>query len=324
MNDSESDQPADDANQRQPTRSGGSRSDPSLGRVIRAALRRIGLVRNGDSSVRDALDELIEEAGNENEEPLGEDERMLLANILSVRDRSVEDIMVPRADIVAVESGATLAEVIDVITSSGHSRLPVYRETLDDAIGMVHIKDVLAWRGRDSQFQLSKLLRRVLFVAPSMQVLQLLLEMRASRTHMALVVDEFGGVDGLITIEDLVEEIVGEIADEHDKANEPAVHRLPDGSLDADARVPVEALEEQVGGVLSEEEREEIDTLGGLVVSLAGRVPIRGELIRHPSGLEFEVLEADPRRIRRVRVRQQDAPPLRLAPEAAARSADPR
>jgi CBS domain containing-hemolysin-like protein len=147
----------------------------------------------------------------------------------------------------------------------------------------------------------------VLFVAPSMEVLQLLLEMRASRTHLALVVDEFGGVDGLITIEDLVEEIVGEIADEHDKTDEPTVHALAEGVLDADARASVEVLEEYVGAVLSEEERDEIDTLGGLVVSLAGRVPIRGELIRHPSGLEFEVLEADPRRIKRVRVRRQPA-----------------
>jgi hemolysin (HlyC) family protein len=324
MNESESDQSAEDVNQRDSTRSSGSKSDASLGGIIRAALRRFGLVREGEAGVRDALDELIEEAGTENEEPLGEDQRMLLANILNVRDRSVDDIMVPRADIVAVESQASLADVIDVITTSGHSRLPVYRETLDDAIGMVHIKDVLAWRGRDSQFQLSNVLRRVLFVAPSMQVLQLLLEMRASRTHMALVVDEFGGVDGLITIEDVVEEIVGEIADEHDKGDEPELRQLPDGSLEADARVPLETLEERVGDLLSEEEREEIDTLGGLVVSLAGRVPIQGELVRHPSGLEFEVLEADPRRITHVRVRHQDTTPKHPAPDPAVPAADPR
>src|SRR6266511_4637099 len=172
-------QPANEASQQASTRSGGSKSDPPLGKVIRAALRRIGLVRDGEPSVRDTLDELIEEAGNENEAPLGEDERMLLANILSIRDLSVDDVMVPRADIVAVDSEATLAEVIDVMTSSGHSRLPVYRETLDDAIGMVHTQDVLDRRGGNSRFKLSKLLRRVLFVAPSMRVLQLLLEMRA-------------------------------------------------------------------------------------------------------------------------------------------------
>jgi CBS domain containing-hemolysin-like protein len=157
-----------------------------------------------------------------------------------------------------------------------------------------------------------------------MQVLQLLLEMRASRTHMALVVDEFGGVDGLITIEDLVEEIVGEITDEHDKEAEPAVRRLPDGALDADARVPIEALDEHLGRIVSEEERDEIDTVGGLVVSLAGRVPVRGELIRHPAGLEFEVLEADPRRLIRVKVRHPDASPLHLADQTTAHPADPR
>lgn len=281
------------------------RHDPALGKVIRGALRRVGLLRNGDASVRDALDELIE-AGSESEEALGDDERILLSNILNIRGRSIGDVMVPRADIVSIDVEAPLSEVIALITSSGHSRLPVYRETLDDAIGMVHIKDVLAWRGKDDQFHLSKLLRKVLFVAPSMEVLELLLEMRATRSHMALVVDEFGGVDGLITIEDLVEEIVGEINDEHDTGQEPTLQRLADGTLEADARVSVEDLEKQAGLVLSEEERDEFDTIGGLVVSLVGRVPIRGELIRHPSGLEFEVLEADPRRIRRVRVRRAD------------------
>jgi CBS domain containing-hemolysin-like protein len=324
MNESESDHTAEDENPRDLTRSGASKSDASLGGLFRSAMRRFGLMRESEAAIRGTLDDLIEEAATENEEPLGEDERRLLANILSVRDRSVDDVMVPRADIVAVEKEASLADVIDVITSSGHSRLPVYRETLDDAIGMVHIKDVLAWRGRDSQFQLANVLHPVLFVAPSMQVLQLLLEMRASRTHLALVVDEFGGVDGLITIEDLVEEIVGEIADEHDRADQPALRQLPDGSLEADARVPLGTLEEQVGDLLSTEEREEIETLGGLVVSLAGRVPIPGELVRHPSGLEFEVLEADPRRITHVKVRHQDIAPKHLTPDTAAPAAEPR
>lgn len=313
--------PPGEMHSRDPARWSASKNDASLGGIIRAALRRVGLMRDREAGVREALDELIEEAGNENEESLSEDERMLLANILSVRDRSVEDVMVPRADIIAVESEASLAEVVALMTSSGHSRLPVYRETLDDAIGMLHIKDVLAWRGRDSQFQLANLLRPVLFVAPSMQVLQLLLEMRASRTHMALVVDEFGGVDGLITIEDLVEEIVGEIDDEHAKDDEPVFQRLSDDSLDADARVPIQSLEDQVGGLLSEEERDEIDTVGGLVVSLAGRVPVRGELIRHPSGLEFEVLEADPRRVKRVMVHHRGTSRGPLAAEAAQRAA---
>lgn len=268
---------------------------------MRGLLRHLRRSRIDDSAPRDSLDEIIEER-EESEIPLDDAERTLLANILSLRDRSVEDVMVPRADIVAIESRASLDEAIQFMTREGHSRLPVYRDTLDDAIGMVHIRDVLAWRGEEASFHLGKILRRVLFVAPSMKVLELLLEMRVKRSHMALVVDEFGGVDGLVTIEDLVEEIVGEIEDEHDRAPEPGIVRRADGTFDADARTPIEVLEEEFGGVLSDEEREEIDTMGGLVFAIAGRVPIRGELITHPSGVEFEVLDADPRRIRRLRV----------------------
>jgi CBS domain containing-hemolysin-like protein len=283
-------------------RSGGAKDEPSLGDVIRSVLRNLGWRRNGDDTVRESLDQLM--GGRDDDEaPLGEDERTLVGNILRLRDRSAEDIMVPRADIVAVESHAPLGEVMALMTTSGHSRLPVYRENLDDAIGMAHIKDVLAWRADEKVFQLAKIIRPVLFVAPSMEVLDLLLEMRAKRSHMALVIDEFGGVDGLLTIEDVVEEIVGEIADEHDKDVVPVVQRHPDGSVDADARADAVILEEHFGPVLSEEERQDIDTVGGLVVSLAGRVPIKGELVLHPSGIEFEVLDADPRRIKRVRMR---------------------
>lgn len=259
--------------------------------------------RNGDGGAKDHLEELIEER-EEAEIPLGDDERRLLANILALRDRAAEDVMVPRADIVAIDSTASLDEVIGLMTRTGHSRIPVYRETLDDAVGMIHIKDILAWRGQAEQFRPAKVLRQVLFIAPSMEVLELLLEMRVKRCHMALVVDEFGGVDGLVTIEDVVEEIVGEIEDEHSRGAEPGVVMRSDGTLDADARAPVETLAEHFEGTLSEEEQEDIDTVGGLVVSVAGRVPIRGELIAHPSGLEFEVLEADPRRLKRLRVRR--------------------
>ena len=273
------------------------------GGIFREWLRMLRRGRNGDGSIRDTLEELIEER-EESDQPINEDERLLLANIFELRDRTVHDVMVPRADIVAIESETDLSDIIDVITGEGHSRLPVYGESLDDAMGFVHAKDVLAWRGAEADFSPSRILRRVLFVAPSMQVLELLLEMRVKRAHMALVVDEYGGVDGLVTIEDLVEEIVGEIEDEHDQNDEPALTPAADGSLVADARVTIEHLEEAIGPVLDDnEEREDIDTLGGLVFSLAGRVPIRGELIRHSSGVEFEVLEADPRRIRRLRLR---------------------
>jgi len=267
--------------------------------------------RNGDDSARDVLDELIEER-EEAEVPIDDEERVLLANILELRRRTIHDVMVPRADIIAIDQRSSLSEVIGILTKDNHSRLPVFGDNLDDAKGMVHIKDVLAWHGRDEDFSLTNVSRQILFVSPSMQVLELLLEMRVKRSHMALVVDEFGGVDGLVTIEDLVEEIVGEIEDEHDKNTEPQLTREGDGSMTADARVTLAMLEAMAGAVFTNDEREDIETLGGLVFSLAGRVPVRGELIRHPSGLEFEILDADPRRIKCLRVlvpsslRQQD------------------
>ena len=258
--------------------------------------------RNGENSVRETIEELIEDQGSSAVE-FDRQERTLLANILKLRDQTVADVMVPRADIVAIDADSALDDLIKVIKSAGHSRVPVYQETLDDAIGMVHFKDLIDRTDTENGFRIRDVMRDVLFVAPSMQVLELLLEMRVKRTHMALVVDEFGGVDGLLTIEDLVEEIVGEIEDEHDREVEPEVSIRADGAIDADARVLIEDFEKRFGSIASSGEREEIDTLGGLVFSLAGRVPIRGELVRHPSGAEIEVLEADPRRIRRLRVR---------------------
>jgi len=271
---------------------------------IRDWLKGWGKQRNGDGRAIDILEELIVETRQDTETPIDEEERLLLANILELRGRTIHDVMVPRADIVAVEAGSGLDGVIEGLIRESHSRLPVFRETLDDAIGMVHIKDVLAWRGKKREFTLAQIVRPVLFVPPSMQVLELLLMMRVKRCHMALVVDEYGGVDGLVTIEDLVEEIVGEIEDEHDRQNEPVLREDANGTLIADARVTIETLEQKLGPVVSDEEREDIDTLGGLVFALAGRVPVRGELIGHPSGLEFEIMEADPRRIRRLRLRR--------------------
>ncbi|OHC74035.1 MAG: magnesium/cobalt efflux protein [Rhodospirillales bacterium RIFCSPLOWO2_12_FULL_58_28] len=267
---------------------------------LRGVLR--ALKWSNKTSAQDTLAELIEER-EEAEIPIDMDERRLLTNVLDLRDRTIHDVMVPRADIIAVENGASLAEVIGLMTKEGHSRLPVYRGSLDDAIGMVHIKDILAWRGEDHAFKLPAIMRKVLFVSPFMQVLELLLEMRVTRSHMALVVDEYGGVDGLVTIEDLVEEIVGEIEDEHDRDEEPDLIRRPDGTFDADARATIESFEKIIGRAISDAELEDVDSLGGLVSAVAGRVPIKGELIKHRSGLEFEVLDADPRRIKRLRVR---------------------
>ena len=282
-------------------RNNGAENKTSLFSGLLGWIRSVGGAQNGEDSVRNALEELIEER-EEAEVPIDEDERILLANILELRGRTIHDGMVPRASIASVSRDSSLSELIDLLTKESHSRLPVYGETLDDVAGMVHIKDVLAWRGRDGDFSLSKIQRKILFVSPSMQVLELLLEMRAERSHMALVVDEFGGVAGLVTIEDLVEEIVGEIEDEHDLDDNPKMISHPDGSFTADARVTIGTLEEMTGTEVTGGDTEDIDTLGGLVFSIAGRVPVRGELIHHSSGVEFEVLEADPRRSKFLRV----------------------
>lgn len=289
-----------------------SSSEPTPGEMSSASRRDKSFVkvladwlggRNGETA-RDTLEELVE-APEEGEGSLGASERQLLGNILDLHERTISDVMVPRADIVAFKAGADLASLITLIVAEGHSRMPLYRETLDDAFGMVHVKDVLTWRGRDEDFDAAAIMRPVLFVAPSMHVLELLLEMRHKRIHMALVVDEFGGVDGLVTIEDLVEEIIGEIEDEFDEDEKPSLEKHGDGSWTVGARTPLEDLEEAMGRTLfSEEEHDEVDTLGGLAFTIAGRVPTRGELLSHEaSGLEFEVLDADPRHIKRLRIR---------------------
>ena len=298
---------SEDSSSRQP-RLNGDDSELDIFHTLWGWAQRLMRLRNGEDSVREAIEELIEESGND-VSSLENEERVLLSNILSLRDITVEDVMVPRADITALEINTPVSDLIKIINAEAHSRIPVYQETLDDAIGMVHIKDVMAARTIGEELELRNIMRDVLFVAPSMQVLELLLEMRVKRTHMALVVDEFGGVDGLATIEDLVEEIVGEIEDEHDQDENPQLTVNSDGSIEADARASIEAFEEQVGKVLTAEEREEFDTLGGLVFSLAGRVPIRGELVKHSSGVEIEIVDVDPRRIKRIRIHGLETDP---------------
>jgi len=277
--------------------------DVSPFRILRQWLTGVRRTRNGESGLREALGELIEETDATGAE-IDPQERALLANILKLHDLTVADVMVPRADIVAVEHTLSLDELTRVMGTEAHSRMPVYRETLDDVVGMVHIKDVLAWWGRESEFRIAKIMRPVLFIVPSMRVLDLLLKMRATRHHLALVVDEFGGIDGIVTIEDLVEEIVGEIEDEHDVDPRPMIQELPNGTFLVDGRVEIETFEERVGKIPLDDTHEEVDTLGGLVAALAGRVPARGEIIGHPAGYEFEVIDADARRIKRLRVRK--------------------
>jgi magnesium and cobalt transporter len=277
-----------------------------------ALSRLLGRLRNTEQSVRDSIAELVQESVDESLSNaqdaavgLNAQERALIANVLRLREITADDVMVPRPDIVAMRADLSLAEAIAMIRKEGHSRMPVFREHLDDVKGMVHIKDVFAFSGPAEMFSLEKILRKPLMVAPQVGVLDLLLQMRLTRTHLALVVDEYGGIDGLVTIEDLVETIVGDIADEHDEVEGPMLVERVDGAIDLNALLPVEEFEAKLGTVLSDDERAaDIETVGGLVFNLAGRVPAKGEIVAHPSGIEFLVLEADARRIRRLRARR--------------------
>jgi CBS domain containing-hemolysin-like protein len=284
-------------------------------------LRRLAQFLRGDdaaAAIRESLEEVIEESERQNA-ALSAAERTMLANLLRFGELAVRDVMVPRADIVAVPEDATFNELMSVFREAQHSRLPIYRETLDDPIGLVHIRDVLALLEpkEDGSFRwsgapLASVKREVLFVPHAMPLLDLLLKMQTTHTHLALVIDEYGGTDGLVSIEDIIEEIVGEIEDEHDEAA-PQVRVAPDATIIADARTDLDSFKEQTGLTLATEETaEDIDTIGGLAVSALGRVPQRGEIITLPTGYEFEVLEADPRRVKRVRIR----PPAR--PQSAA------
>lgn len=232
--------------------------------------------------------------------------RRMLGNLQNMAELRVVDVAVPRADMAMGPASMTRDELIDLFKRSGYSRLPVYGETNDDPLGLVHLKDLALSDAMTDpgKFDLSALLRPLLFVPPSMPVGALLQKMQTNRTHMAIVIDEYGGVDGLVTMEDLVEQIVGEIADEHDSDEDRMWHMESEGVYRALARAELEDFEQAAGlDLLPEDLAEDVDTLGGLIFMLAGRVPARGEVVRHPQGHEFEVLEADPRRIKRLRVR---------------------
>lgn len=229
--------------------------------------------------------------------------------LMNLYDKRVEDVAVPKAEITAIPDTVTREELIAVFRETGLTRIPVYAGTLDTPVGLAHLKDFAlsyGFNGGGSEFDLQRMLRPLLFVPPSMPIGVLLTKMQTERRHMALVIDEYGGVDGLVTIEDLIEQVIGEIEDEHDTDEGRSWIREMPGCYLALARTPLEEFEEEISQNLTAHEdidEEEIDTLGGLVFMLAGRVPVRGEVVRHPDGTEFEVVDADPRRIKRLRVR---------------------
>ena len=256
-----------------------------------------------DSSLRDTIEEYIEEENGDNDrDSVSSHEKLLISNILDLRDLKAEDVMVPRADIVAVTDEITHEKILDLLANKQYSRIPIYNGTLDNVIGCLHIKDIIATLAQGRTISAIELAREIPVVSPAMALLDLLMQMRLTKKHMVLVIDEFGGIDGLVTIGDVIEAIVGRIDDEHDPEDHPQISKASDGSIIADSRVDLEDFEEAFGKILSKEEREENDTLGGLIFSVAGRVPVRGEIIKHSSGYEFEILEAYPRRVGRLKI----------------------
>jgi len=273
----------------------------SLFQAIRSWVRH-ALRNRQDTSLKDMLEEAIEE--HEGLEPLSAEERIMLHNVLHFSDIKVSDIMIPRTDILAVPSDITLPELKKHIIEMRHTRVPVYEDTLDQVLGFIHIKDLLPLFSGDMPFDISRLLRTLLFVPPSMRIIDLLIRMRHAGSHMAIVVDEHGGTDGLVTMENLFEELVGDIQDEHDgeEDQKDRIVRINDTTFEVAASIPIEKLEKKMGLNLTEENESEFDTLGGLIFFQLGRVPAKGEIVQHPSGIHFEIVDADPRRIRKVRI----------------------
>ena len=225
-------------------------------------------------------------------------ENELLKNLAGLRGITASDVMVPRVDIVSVAMSDDFDEIVKQLIKTNHSRVPVRNESLDDIVGILHIKDVLANLFLKEKQNIKSLLKKPIFVSPSISLLDLLYEMRIKRRHLALIVDEYGGIDGLVTIEDLVEELVGEIEDEHDLSSECRLEKMEDGSIVVEARIIIDLVEGFIQSIRKEDLNEEIETLGGFIVSIAGRVPVKGEVIKYsPSGLKFEILEADPRKV---------------------------
>jgi magnesium and cobalt transporter len=267
---------------------------------FRGRLNRLFSFKNSNNIEREVA-ELIEEHDPEGLQ-ISEEERSILNNVLSIGESKVHNVMIPRTDIVAVECSLGLEEIKQTLINKEHTRMPVYRDSLDNVIGFMHIKDLIPFLGSGDKFSIKNVTRKILYVPPSMKVVDLLVRMRSERVHMALVLDEYGGTDGLVTMEDLMEEIVGEIEDEHDEivqTNE--IKKISEGVYEVNARVSVQDLDERLNSTFKkEDENEDYDTVGGLVFFMLGHVPEKGEEIEHPSGYLFKVIEADDRRVKKI------------------------
>ena len=269
--------------------------------IISILIKKINFLGN-NQSLRDSIKDVIDEKSNEESQniDLSSKEKSILSNILSINKLKADDVMIPRASIVAISQDSSFQNIIDTIDKESHSRMPVFRKDLDDVLGMIHIKDIIKFSGLNhNDFNIKKIMREVLFVPPTMPVMNLLLKMQATKLHMALVIDEHGGTDGLITIEDVIEEIVGEIEDEHDKDDDFNFKKIDSNTFEAKADMTLDDFNHESNLSIVEKN---VDTLGGYIFSKINRVPYAGEVIKVDNAYRFEIIEADPRKIKKIRI----------------------
>ena len=270
--------------------------------IISKIIKKVNFLNTNNQSLRDSIKDVIDEKSQmkSHNVDLSKKEKSILNNILSINKLKADDVMIPRASIIAVQQNYSFEEMTNIINKESHSRMPVYRKDLDDILGMVHIKDIIKYSSPKSEkFDIKTILREILFVPPTMPAMNLLLKMQATKLHMALVIDEHGGTDGLITIEDVIEEIVGEIEDEHDKDDDFNFKRISPNTFEAKAEMTIDEFNEETKfGILNDE----VDTLGGYVFSKINRVPFTGEVINIENKYQFEIIDADPRKIKKIKI----------------------
>lgn len=265
------------------------------------------LSKGANNSIKEEVEDIID-VHDPDKERFGEEERNIIKNVLKLNDNRVHHVMVPRTDIISLENTSTLEDIKKILSEKEHTRMPVYKDSLDNVTGFIHIKDVIPYLGSEKKFNLSKIIREILFVPPSMKIIDLLIRMRTKRVHMALVLDEYGGTEGLVTLEDLVEEIVGEIQDEHDEIEAPDIEKLDNGDIKINARFSLIELAEEHGiSFKNENDEYEFDTIGGLIFSILGQVPNKGEIIKHPLGYVFEIIDADNRSVKSVLIKKRQS-----------------
>ncbi len=270
--------------------------------IISKLIKKVNFLNNSNQSLRDSIKDAIDEKSQTESHnvDLSKKEKSILTNILSINQLKADDVMIPRASIIAIQQNYSFKEITDIINKESHSRMPVYRKDLDDVLGMVHIKDIIKFSNlKNVNFDIKSILREILFVPPTMPVMNLLLKMQATKRHMALVIDEHGGTDGLITIEDVIEEIVGEIEDEHDKDDDFNFKEISTNTFEAKAEMTISEFNKETKFNIS---NNEVDTLGGYIFSKIYRVPLTGEVINVENRYQFEIIDADPRKIKKIKI----------------------